>query len=62
MVVGNEEECTGGLNISMEQLRTLLEGLCVWNCPALDLLTDRGREKLHKAQDLIERLWNEARI
>ena len=45
--------------ITKGQLRILFEGLCVWNCPAIDLLTDKGRSKLFAAQDLCERLWKE---
>ena len=52
---------TTEISITKGQLRMLLEGLCVWNCPAVDILTDRGRKKLHAAQDLAERLWKEYR-
>ncbi|WP_313182096.1 hypothetical protein [Lacrimispora sp.] len=44
--------------ITREQLRTLRDGLCVWNTIVLDSLTERGRTKLYDAQDLVERLWN----
>jgi len=50
--------------LTKAQIRILLEGLCVWNCPALNLLdqfTERGREKLRRAQNLIEKLWKELR-
>lgn len=47
--------------LTKEQLRVLLEGLCVWNCDALNLLTKHGQGKLRKAQDLIEKIWNESR-
>ena len=53
---------TADIIITKGQLRILLEGLCVWNCPAIDALvmfTDSGQSKLFAAQDLCERLWKE---
>jgi hypothetical protein len=47
------------MTVSKEQLRVLLVGLRVWNCPAIDLLTEEGRERLYAAQDLIHKLWSE---
>jgi len=47
--------------LTKAQIRILLEGLCVWNCPALDLLTERGAKKIYAAQDLIEKIWKELR-
>ena len=43
--------------ITPGQLRILLKGLCSWNCPALELLSNSGRKSLSEAQDLIEKLW-----
>jgi len=45
------------ITITAEQLRILLEGLCIWNTICLDSLTENGRKTLYKAQDLIEKLW-----
>ena len=47
--------------LTKAQIKILLEGLCVWNCPALDLLTERGAKKIYAAQDLIEKIWKELR-
>lgn len=46
--------------ITRGQLRTLLEGLHIWNTICLDSLTEKGRIKLYAAQDLVERLWSES--
>ena len=51
-----------GLLVTGKQLRVLLEGLCVWNCPALNLLTERGVAKLRAAQVLIEKLYYKERV
>lgn len=48
------------ITITLDQIRTLRDGLCVWNTVTVDSLTDRGRIKLFAAQDLIERIWNES--
>ena len=53
---------TAEIIITKAQLRILIEGLSIWNCPALDALakfTDKGQSKLFAAQDLCERLWKE---
>ena len=52
---------TAEIIITKRQLRILHEGLCAWNCPAVNLLSNRGRKKLHEAQDLAGRLWKENR-
>lgn len=47
------------VELTMEQLKQLRDGLCVWNTIILNSLTERGRTKLYIAQNLAERLWKE---
>ena len=55
-VILNDDEVV----VTKKRLRILLEGLCAWNNLAVDLLQDIQREKLYKAQDLIDKMWKES--
>lgn len=55
------DETNQKVELTKAQIRILRDGLCVWNTIVIDSLTERGRLKLHAAQDLIERIWNQSK-
>ena len=47
---------TREITITMQQLRSLIIGVKVWNTEAFALLTDTGRARLVTAQNIAEKL------